>query len=574
MTTSFVTETGLENEGPIPDDPTPLALLGGVLARMQVHEPSFTVVERRIAEALRSNGRELVGLPVEELAARVGVSQASVVRFCRRLGYTGLREFKLALAAEVRGEPVPGEPSIAAGDGFDAIARKVTAAAQRALTDSLEVLDRGALERATEALVRASRVQLFGVGGSAPIAQDAHYRFARLGVPVAVLTDAQLQPVVAARLVPGSVAFVVSHTGRSREPVHVLEEAKDAGATTILLTSFANTPAARWADIVLLTAPVATAPWGGMAPLRVAQLTVIDMLCVAIAARDDDELRDFRARYDALLGRHMLPGGNGMDRIGVAATTETGAGTSPGQPAPLQRPASTTRATNPPVEDAVRSARRVRIDGVPNSRHLGGIPIVGAGETAPVVIRSGVLWQITPGGIRQLQALGVTDIVDLRYDADLLTHPTPNLDSAGIAIVRAPMYEHPETIAPDIDDRAGWVAFYQTWAERSQPAMRTLLETIAHAEGSVLVHCHLGEDRSGIATALLLDLVGVDETEILADYAMSPNGPGFEFLISAVLTHVRERWGATVAFFRDAGVDEEVLARARARLAGHQRGDP
>src|SRR5262249_46925348 len=151
----------------------------------------------------------------------------------------------------------------------------------------------------------------FGVGGSAPIAHDAHYRFARLGLPVAVLTDAHLQSIVAANLGPGDVAFVVSHTGRSREPVHVLEEAKVSGATTILLTSYASTPAARWADVVLLTAPAATTAWEGMAPLRVAQLSVIDMLCVAIVGHGDARRQDFRARYDALLARHMLPGGSG-----------------------------------------------------------------------------------------------------------------------------------------------------------------------------------------------------------------------------------------------------------------------
>src|SRR5262249_18732649 len=156
---------------------------------------------------------------------------------------------------------------------------------------------------------------------------------------------------------PGAVAFVVSHTGRSREPVHVLEEAKAAGATTILLTSFANTPAARWADVVLLTAPVATAPWDGMAPLRVAQLTVIDMLCVAIAARDDADLRDFRARYDALLARHMLPGGTGTASAAAGTETTTASG------APLQRPVLSVDVADPAIE-AAHNRRRVRIDGV------------------------------------------------------------------------------------------------------------------------------------------------------------------------------------------------------------------
>jgi DNA-binding MurR/RpiR family transcriptional regulator len=554
------------DESPVREAAAPLAPLGGTLARMRVHEPAFTAVERRIAGAIRADGRLLVGLPMEELADRIGVSQTSLIRFCRRLGYRGLRDFKLALAAEVRGEGDIEASSIDAGDGFAAIARKVTAAAQQALVDSLDVLDPSALERATAALLGAGRVQLFGVGGSAPIAQDAHYRFARLGLPVAVVTDAHLQPVLAANLETADVAFVVSHTGRSREPVQVLEEAKISGATTILLTSFANTPAARWADVVLLTAPMATAPWGGMAPLRVAQLSVIDMLCVAIAARDSDR-QDVRARYDATLERQMLPGGTGSGRptAGSSADSDASIVTVDGGLPPVPSPANVAGASAPGPAFEQRS---YVIDGVENVRHLGGFPVTGEGPTAPTVIRSGMLWQLTPAGIEQLRRLDVTAVVDLRYDDECRRYPTPSLEHAGIATVRAPMYEVPPSVQPDLDDRAGWIAVYRGWVEQSQSAMRTLVDTIAGTDGSVIMYCHLGEDRTGIAAALLLDLVGVDEAEILADYAMSPNGRGFEFLLSAMLERVRERWGSSAAYFGDAGVDEDTLERVRARMSG------
>jgi DNA-binding MurR/RpiR family transcriptional regulator len=536
-----------ETEGETPA----LAPLGGVLARIRIHEPSCTPVERRIIAAIRANGRELVGLPIEELASRIGVSTTSIVRFCRRLGYRGLRELMLALAAEVLGETAPEAPPIAPEDGTDAIVRKVTIAAQQALAASADVLDRAAIDRAVKALLAARRIQFFGIGGSGPIAQDADYRFARLGLPVSVRTDAQLQPIVASRLGPDAVAFVISHTGRSIEPVHVLEEAKRGGATTILLTSFANTPAARWADIVLLTAPVATAPWDGMAPLRVAQLTVIDILCVAIAARGAEELRDFRSRYDALLERHMLPGGSGPDQTGATVAA----------PAPVEH------AVIRPAQPSDQS-RQLSIEGVVNARHLGWLPRAGEGKTTQVVLRSGAIEKVTPAGIRHLQLLGVTDIVDLRSADEFALFPNPSLEHAGIAVVHAPMWYFPSHNPPDHDDRAAWIAVYRAWAEQSQAAMRTLLETIARARGSVLMSCYWGADRTGVAAALLLDLVGVAEADILADFLLTPNSHGYEVLISAMLARVRERWGSTAAYFADSGVDEATLARARARIEG------
>jgi DNA-binding MurR/RpiR family transcriptional regulator len=539
-----------------------LSRLGGAFSRMQVHDPTFTAVERKLAEALRANGRELVGLPAGALAERVGVSQASIVRFCRRLGYSGLRDFKLALAAEVRGDlAVTEAPMIAVDDGFDLLAGKVILAAQRALADSLDVLDSSVLELATEALASAHRIQIFGVGGSAPIAQDAHYRLARLGLPVSVQTDPHLQSVVAAGLGPDSVAFVVSHTGRSREPVHVIEEAKRAGATTILLTSFANTPAARWADHVLLTATGSTAPWGGMAPLRVAQLSVIDMLCVAIARRDNAELQAFRARYEAMEERRMLSltGSNGrVMPLPPAAKANPGAAPSR---SPLPRPVY-----NEANVSELHLQRRVRIDGVSNARHLGGLPLKNGGRTTPMVFRAGRLWQITGNGIDQLQELGITTVVDLRYGSVLETHPTPDLSDYGITRVAAPFNELADAIYPDLDDRPGWIAMYRAWAEHSGLAMSTVVETISQSDGAVLITCHLGQDRSGIIAALLLDLVGVDESDILADYRMSPNGPGYEYLISAVLERIHERYGSTWEFFKQNGTTDRLLTRVVARM--------
>src|SRR5262245_44507053 len=127
------TTTEPADERSAADTSGPLALLGGVLARIRAHESSFTSVERRIAAALQADGRELVGLPLDQLAARIEVSEASIIRFCRRLGYSGLRELKLALAAEVRGDPPVAALPIAVGDGYAEIVSKVTVLAQQAL---------------------------------------------------------------------------------------------------------------------------------------------------------------------------------------------------------------------------------------------------------------------------------------------------------------------------------------------------------------------------------------------------------------------------------------------------------
>lgn len=518
-----------------------LPRLGGVRARIRVARPALTPVERRIAAALEQRSEELVLLPVEKLAARIDVSESSVVRFCQRLGYRGLRELKLALAADLQG-PRPDEAptAIAPHDPIEHIVRKVTHAAKRALDESVAVLDRGAIARAVDALAAAPRIVLYGVGGSAPIALDAHFRLLRLGLPVAIVTDGHLQSIAASHLGPGMVAFAVSHTGRSRDPFAMLKEARDAGATTILLTSFAGTPIGRWADIQLLAAPTAPSAWVETAPLRVAQLTVIDILCLALANRRGGEAQAAIGRSSAAVADQLLPW---SDRHGHATAEAVDGG-----------------------------RRRVAIDGVDNVRHLGGLPLVAGGETAPVLLRGGTLVDITPEGVRQLQELGVRTVVDLRADNERARYPIPNLGGAGIHVVRATMRGPAASSDPDLDDER-WAKHYREWLDRSQEAMSLLVRAVADTDGAVLIHCHSGADRTGIASAVLLSLAGCDDESIAGDYVQSMGGRPQAWLIAATLNHLRARWGSAEAYVRAAGVPDAAIVAATTRLRGGPQDD-
>lgn len=526
---------------PVPES-TDLPRLGGVIARIRVAWPALTPVERRIATALEQQGEELVLLPVEKLADRIDVSESSVVRFCQRLGYRGLRDLKLALVAERRepgSEKIP--TAIAQLDPIEHIVRNVTHSAKKALDESVAVLDRGAIGRAVGALAGASRIVLYGVGGSAPIAQDAHFRLLRLGLPVAIETDAHLQLIAASHLGPGMVAFAVSHTGRSRDPFAMLKEAREAGATTILLTSFSGTPVGRWADIELLASPTAPSAWVETAPLRVAQLAVIDILCFALANRRGLNARDALARSSAAVAGHLLPESDRQSRGTVD------------------------------VDDGGR--RRVAIDGVDNVRHLGGLPLASGGATAPVLLRAGMLGEITPEGVRQLRELRVRIVVDLRADNERARYPTPDLEDAGIRVVRATMIGPVSLSDPDLDDDERWAKNYREWLDRSQEAMSLLVRAVADTDGAVLIHCHSGADRTGIASALLLTLAGCDDEAVVRDYVQSMGGRRQAWLIAVTLSHLRARWGSAEAYVRAAGVPDAAIVAATTRLRGGPQDD-
>jgi DNA-binding MurR/RpiR family transcriptional regulator len=174
---------------------------------------------------------------------------------------------------------------IHAGDTPAQIARKVFQADMQAIAQTIELLDDRALNRAVNALDTARRIEVYGVGSSGPIAVDAYYRLLRIGLPVGVVTDSHMQAVSASLLRKGDAAFIISHTGRTRETLNAAEKARSASATVIALTSFQRSPITTIAHVVLVTASAETAFRVEAMASRIAHLSVVDALYVALATR-------------------------------------------------------------------------------------------------------------------------------------------------------------------------------------------------------------------------------------------------------------------------------------------------
>ncbi|GAA1011134.1 RpiR family transcriptional regulator [Acrocarpospora pleiomorpha] len=260
----------------------------GVFARIRAGYPSLPPGERKVADLLLNNSQLALSIPINELAERIGVSDATIVRCSQSLGFEGFRGLKLALAAESSPSNWLVKEAVDADDGAMAIAKKVFSSGMQAISDTLGVLEEATLERAIDAIRAARRIEFYGVGSSVPIALDAYYRLLRLGLPATIATDPHMQAISAANLPPGAVAFAVSHSGRSFETHAALRRAKEAGATTVLLTSYRNTPLSDFADIELVTSTPESTLRPDAVSCRLAHLAVVDALSVAVAVRTSD----------------------------------------------------------------------------------------------------------------------------------------------------------------------------------------------------------------------------------------------------------------------------------------------
>ena len=234
--------------------------------------------EAVVAEYILNHSDEVIKQSVSALADCCGVSEPTVIRACRTLGFTGYQAMKIALIQDAENTIEYSGEEVSAEDSMATAAQKVFGAASDALNLTKNSLDIKSLEKAAEMLLKAERILVFGVGGSAAVAADVQHKFLRLGLRAQALSDPNMQTISAAYAGDQDVVFAISHSGSSKAVVDNARLAASNGAGIISLSSMGKSPLTELADVSLFTAANETRYRIVAISSRIAELTIIDTL--------------------------------------------------------------------------------------------------------------------------------------------------------------------------------------------------------------------------------------------------------------------------------------------------------
>jgi RpiR family carbohydrate utilization transcriptional regulator len=238
--------------------------------------------ERRVADVLIARPGGVIHDSVGRLATRAETSPATVVRLSRRLGYEGFAALKIAMAQEAGGTNQFGLPR-PDDQPREPIYRRTMAADAESIHSAAGSVDPEAFGRAQAAITGANEVLLAGAGDSAALAALAAYRFCALGVRASSSPDALSQHLRAGTLGAGDACIAISHTGESRDTIEAAVTARQAGAVTIGLTSFAGSPLTQAVDTSLICADERDTTRRELFANPVAILSVLGALHAAVA---------------------------------------------------------------------------------------------------------------------------------------------------------------------------------------------------------------------------------------------------------------------------------------------------
>ncbi|MER9653850.1 MurR/RpiR family transcriptional regulator [Mesorhizobium sp. M0152] len=263
-----------------------------VLNRINAKLDGMAPGDRQIGQYIVDNPDQMLRLSTAALAAEIGRSQSSVVKFSQKLGYASYQELKLAISdAKAREWHAPAgviHGSIEVGDNHQVILKKLIGSKLLSIQRTVAANSDRIISRTLELLDGARRIHLVGVGASSLVARDFSYKLMKLGRNVLHDSDSHIQLANASTLGPDDVLFALSYSGASIETLRIAELASKRGTMVIAVTGLHDNPLGRVADILLYTIADEERARSSSITARDAQLALTDLLFILLVQRQPD----------------------------------------------------------------------------------------------------------------------------------------------------------------------------------------------------------------------------------------------------------------------------------------------
>lgn len=263
--------------------------------------PSLTKSEQKVATVVLEQMEKVIYYSVTDLADAAEVGDATVLRFCRKIGLKGYQEFKLAIAKDLTTTTNEEENGLGHSTSLTMSIAQYT---KNAIDETVNMLDEEMLQRTIDLFDRSNSIHFFGVGTSGLTALDAKSRFLRIGRRIDAIVDPHLQAMTAATLDVGDVVVGISVSGSTKDTIDALQLAKENGATVVAITYYARSPITKTADFVLISGGKESPLEGGSLAAKMSQLFIIDVLCTGLALKNKNYSLDMKQKTaQAVVGK-------------------------------------------------------------------------------------------------------------------------------------------------------------------------------------------------------------------------------------------------------------------------------
>lgn len=241
-----------------------------VMPMIETSYDKLTNVEKSIADFFLNNVDE-TDFSSKNISQKLYVSEASLSRFAKKIGFSGYREFIFAYLKDDQPQK-----------NLDLLTKQVLNSYQKVIDKTYSLVDNEQMIRIAKMLDEYDRVFIYGIGSSAVVAREFKLRFMRLGLDVDYLADEHSIKMNITRVKKNTLVIGISISGRTTEILEGLEEARRRGAKTIMMSASDINEYRKKYDELILVGGLKNLAISDKIPAQVPILIVIDMATVKL----------------------------------------------------------------------------------------------------------------------------------------------------------------------------------------------------------------------------------------------------------------------------------------------------
>lgn len=208
-----------------------------VIAKIQSMQQSLTIIENEIAQYVINNIDSVVTSTITTMAKNTGTSEASINRFCKKIGYKGFNSFKIALAQENFYKTMSENKELGANDG---LISGVTHDYQQMLVNTSAMLDEDMVNFTANSINKASYIYIFATPRTAFVASEFEFKLQMAGINSTAVYDTSSMRVCVNNLTPDDLVIVIAPTVMDRDLFQTVASCKDKDAKIVTITSHDN----------------------------------------------------------------------------------------------------------------------------------------------------------------------------------------------------------------------------------------------------------------------------------------------------------------------------------------------
>ena len=255
----------------------------------RIKETNLTETEKEIAQYIIEHPELVLDDSAMKLGEKTHSSSAAIVRFAKKLGYSGFPQLKIELAKDLVEQIPEVDNLLHSGEDMVTLMNKAHHSQIVTIDKTYQLLSASTLEDVVKALEQAKHIYLFGVGGSAIVCDDFRHKLMRIGKASSYYPDIHLQMTFVPTMTQEDLAIFVSYSGETKGVVTASKWAKEMHIPSVAITQSAYNKLGKLVDHVLTIPSQEQALRIGAMSSRYSSLIIIDLLYYGLVKRNKEE---------------------------------------------------------------------------------------------------------------------------------------------------------------------------------------------------------------------------------------------------------------------------------------------